>query len=54
MLDCWLDRPTDRPTFAELVEHLGNLLQASAQQVGPDLHMSLMSSLSAAAHMLLL
>ncbi len=33
MLDCWLDRPTDRPTFAELVEHLGNLLQASAQQV---------------------
>lgn len=34
MLDCWLDRPTDRPTFAELVEHLGNLLQASAQQVG--------------------
>uniref|UniRef100_A0A3Q3WI13 receptor protein-tyrosine kinase n=1 Tax=Mola mola TaxID=94237 RepID=A0A3Q3WI13_MOLML len=34
MLDCWLDRPTDRPTFAELVAHLGNLLQASAQQVG--------------------
>ncbi|KAA8589807.1 hypothetical protein FQN60_013172 [Etheostoma spectabile] len=33
MLDCWLDRPTDRPTFAELVGHLGNLLQASAQQV---------------------
>lgn len=33
MLDCWLDRPTDRPTFTELVEHLGNLLQASAQQV---------------------
>lgn len=33
MLDCWMDRPTDRPTFAELVEHLGNLLQASAQQV---------------------
>uniref|UniRef100_A0A672IRZ1 receptor protein-tyrosine kinase n=1 Tax=Salarias fasciatus TaxID=181472 RepID=A0A672IRZ1_SALFA len=32
MLDCWLDRPTDRPTFADLVEHLGNLLQASAQQ----------------------
>uniref|UniRef100_A0A669B0L9 receptor protein-tyrosine kinase n=1 Tax=Oreochromis niloticus TaxID=8128 RepID=A0A669B0L9_ORENI len=30
MLDCWLDRPTDRPTFTELVEHLGNLLQASA------------------------
>ncbi|XP_041647728.1 vascular endothelial growth factor receptor 2 isoform X2 [Cheilinus undulatus] len=36
MLDCWLDRPTDRPTFAELVEHLGDLLQASAQQVGKD------------------
>lgn len=37
MLDCWLDRPTDRPTFAELVEHLGNLLQASAQQVSPNI-----------------
>ncbi|XP_068175579.1 vascular endothelial growth factor receptor 2 isoform X1 [Antennarius striatus] len=36
MLDCWLDRPTDRPTFAELVEHLGNLLEASAQQDGKD------------------
>ncbi|XP_075895260.1 vascular endothelial growth factor receptor 2 isoform X2 [Nelusetta ayraudi] len=36
MLDCWLDCPTDRPTFAELVEHLGNLLQASAQQDGKD------------------
>ncbi|XP_059197667.1 vascular endothelial growth factor receptor 2 isoform X2 [Centropristis striata] len=36
MLDCWLDRPTDRPTFAELVEHLGNLLLASAQQDGKD------------------
>ncbi|TNN40862.1 Vascular endothelial growth factor receptor 2 [Liparis tanakae] len=36
MLDCWLERPTDRPTFAELVEHLGNLLQASAQQDGKD------------------
>ncbi|XP_070688229.1 vascular endothelial growth factor receptor 2 isoform X2 [Pempheris klunzingeri] len=36
MLDCWLDRPTDRPTFTELVEHLGNLLQASAQQCGKD------------------
>ncbi|KAM9763174.1 vascular endothelial growth factor receptor 2 isoform 1-T1 [Menidia menidia] len=36
MLDCWLDRPTDRPTFAELVEHLGNLLQTSAQQDGKD------------------
>ncbi|XP_016886676.1 vascular endothelial growth factor receptor 2 isoform X2 [Cynoglossus semilaevis] len=36
MLDCWLDHRTDRPTFAELVEHLGNLLQASAQQDGKD------------------
>nr|XP_057929768.1 vascular endothelial growth factor receptor 2 isoform X2 [Doryrhamphus excisus] len=36
MLDCWLDHPTDRPTFAELVEHLGNLLQASARQDGKD------------------
>uniref|UniRef100_A0A8D3CVA6 receptor protein-tyrosine kinase n=1 Tax=Scophthalmus maximus TaxID=52904 RepID=A0A8D3CVA6_SCOMX len=36
MLDCWLALPTDRPTFAELVEHLGNLLQASAQQDGKD------------------
>uniref|UniRef100_A0A4W4GYQ2 receptor protein-tyrosine kinase n=1 Tax=Electrophorus electricus TaxID=8005 RepID=A0A4W4GYQ2_ELEEL len=33
MLDCWQDQSTDRPTFTELVEHLGNLLQASAQQV---------------------
>ncbi|XP_076873231.1 vascular endothelial growth factor receptor 2 [Brachyhypopomus gauderio] len=36
MLDCWQDRPTDRPTFPQLVEHLGNLLQASAQQDGKD------------------
>ncbi|XP_072294427.1 vascular endothelial growth factor receptor 2 isoform X2 [Eucyclogobius newberryi] len=36
MLDCWLDCPRDRPTFAELVEHLGNLLQASAHQDGKD------------------
>uniref|UniRef100_A0AAY4DE37 receptor protein-tyrosine kinase n=1 Tax=Denticeps clupeoides TaxID=299321 RepID=A0AAY4DE37_9TELE len=36
MLNCWLDRPTDRPTFAELVDHLGNLLQASAHQDGKD------------------
>ncbi|XP_017284342.1 vascular endothelial growth factor receptor 2 isoform X2 [Kryptolebias marmoratus] len=36
MLDCWMACPTDRPTFAELVEHLGNLLQASAQQDGKD------------------
>uniref|UniRef100_A0A8C4ZWG9 receptor protein-tyrosine kinase n=1 Tax=Gadus morhua TaxID=8049 RepID=A0A8C4ZWG9_GADMO len=36
MLDCWLNCPTDRPTFSELVEHLGNLLQTSAQQDGKD------------------
>uniref|UniRef100_A0A9J7XZ01 receptor protein-tyrosine kinase n=1 Tax=Cyprinus carpio carpio TaxID=630221 RepID=A0A9J7XZ01_CYPCA len=36
MLDCWLDRPKDRPTFTQLVKHLGNLLQASAQQVRLD------------------
>uniref|UniRef100_A0A8C7M8W9 receptor protein-tyrosine kinase n=1 Tax=Oncorhynchus kisutch TaxID=8019 RepID=A0A8C7M8W9_ONCKI len=36
MLDCWLDKPTDRPNFTELVEHLGNLLQASAHQDGKD------------------
>ncbi|KAG7243784.1 hypothetical protein INR49_008416 [Caranx melampygus] len=35
MLDCWLDRPTDRPTFAELVEHLGNLLQARWEGLHP-------------------
>lgn len=33
MLDCWLDRPKERPTFTQLVEHMGNLLQVSAQQV---------------------
>ncbi|XP_017202732.1 vascular endothelial growth factor receptor 2 isoform X2 [Oryctolagus cuniculus] len=32
MLDCWHGEPNERPTFSELVEHLGNLLQASAQQ----------------------
>uniref|UniRef100_A0A1A8S2T1 receptor protein-tyrosine kinase n=1 Tax=Nothobranchius rachovii TaxID=451742 RepID=A0A1A8S2T1_9TELE len=36
MLDCWMDCATDRPMFAELVEHLGNLLQASAHQDGKD------------------
>ncbi|XP_017311905.1 vascular endothelial growth factor receptor 2 isoform X1 [Ictalurus punctatus] len=36
MLDCWMDHPKDRPTFTELVEHLGNLLLASAQQDGKD------------------
>ncbi|XP_006001437.1 vascular endothelial growth factor receptor 2 isoform X2 [Latimeria chalumnae] len=36
MLDCWHGNPKDRPTFSELVEHLGNLLQANAQQDGKD------------------
>ncbi|XP_051820092.1 vascular endothelial growth factor receptor 2 [Antechinus flavipes] len=36
MLDCWHGEPKQRPTFSELVEHLGNLLQASAQQDGKD------------------
>ncbi|XP_046893079.1 vascular endothelial growth factor receptor 2 isoform X2 [Hypomesus transpacificus] len=36
MLSCWLDRPSDRPTFSELVQHLGLLLQASALQGGKD------------------
>lgn len=33
MLDCWHEDPNQRPAFSELVEHLGNLLQANAQQV---------------------
>lgn len=33
MLDCWHGVPTERPTFTELVERLGDLLQANVQQV---------------------
>ncbi|XP_068103652.1 vascular endothelial growth factor receptor kdr-like isoform X2 [Hyperolius riggenbachi] len=36
MLDCWQGTPTDRPTFTELVERLGDLLQANVQQEGKD------------------
>ncbi|XP_063045926.1 vascular endothelial growth factor receptor kdr-like [Engraulis encrasicolus] len=34
MLDCWQGNPVERPTFTELVETLGDLLQASVQQEG--------------------
>ncbi|XP_014450388.1 vascular endothelial growth factor receptor 2 [Alligator mississippiensis] len=36
MLDCWHGDPKQRPTFSELVEHLGNLLQANVHQDGKD------------------
>ncbi|XP_068964394.1 vascular endothelial growth factor receptor kdr-like isoform X2 [Petaurus breviceps papuanus] len=36
MLDCWNGMCTERPTFTELVERLGDLLQASVQQEGKD------------------
>ncbi|KAM6179353.1 vascular endothelial growth factor receptor 1 isoform 1-T1 [Erethizon dorsatum] len=36
MLDCWHKDPQERPRFAELVEKLGDLLQANVQQDGKD------------------
>ncbi|XP_063169876.1 vascular endothelial growth factor receptor kdr-like [Candoia aspera] len=36
MLDCWHSVPTERPTFTNLVERLGDLLQANVQQDGKD------------------
>lgn len=33
MLACWEASPSDRPTFTNLVETLGDLLQARVQQV---------------------
>ncbi|KAM5145704.1 vascular endothelial growth factor receptor kdr-like [Mantella aurantiaca] len=36
MLDCWQGVPTDRPTFTDLVQRLGDLLQANVQQEGKD------------------
>uniref|UniRef100_A0A8D2LUM6 Vascular endothelial growth factor receptor 2 n=1 Tax=Varanus komodoensis TaxID=61221 RepID=A0A8D2LUM6_VARKO len=36
MLDCWHGDPKQRPTFSDLVEHLGNLLEASVCQDGKD------------------
>ncbi|XP_043913664.1 vascular endothelial growth factor receptor kdr-like isoform X2 [Protopterus annectens] len=36
MLDCWQERPAERPIFTDLVGHLGDLLQANVQQDGKD------------------
>ncbi|XP_037312209.2 vascular endothelial growth factor receptor 1 isoform X2 [Pungitius pungitius] len=36
MLACWEAGPSDRPTFSNLVETLGDLLQARVQQEGKD------------------
>eukprot|EP00062_Callorhinchus_milii_P001162 gi/632935952/ref/XP_007891873.1/ PREDICTED: vascular endothelial growth factor receptor 1-like [Callorhinchus milii] len=36
MFDCWHGDPGERPTFSELVEKLGDLLQANVQRDGKD------------------
>ncbi|XP_078067464.1 vascular endothelial growth factor receptor kdr-like [Mustelus asterias] len=36
MLNCWHGEPGERPNFSELVEQLGDLLQANVQQDGKD------------------
>lgn len=36
MLSCWSGNPKARPAFSELVEILGDLLQAGGQQVSPQ------------------
>lgn len=33
MLNCWYGDPKERPTFSDLVEILGDLLQENVQQV---------------------
>lgn len=38
MLACWESSPSDRPTFTNLVETLGDLLQARVQQVRLFVH----------------
>uniref|UniRef100_A0A667X8U3 receptor protein-tyrosine kinase n=1 Tax=Myripristis murdjan TaxID=586833 RepID=A0A667X8U3_9TELE len=40
MLACWEANPSDRPTFTDLVETLGDLLQARVQQVRSHTHMN--------------
>ena len=32
-MKCWANDPADRPTFTELAESIGNLLQDSVKQV---------------------
>ncbi|XP_034258509.1 vascular endothelial growth factor receptor 3 isoform X1 [Pantherophis guttatus] len=36
MLNCWYGDPKERPTFSDLVEILGDLLQENVQQEGKD------------------